>query len=255
MRGFGTLAGALMMTLAMVGCGGSDETHPADGKPFVKWGKPAGETPTGVVILLHGGGWQPNPRAYPGELTLASTLQGLGYATVVVGYGEGAEGFREIEQVYSQAQRRYPDLPICVHGISAGGNLGLMLASREPDLTCVADIAGPADLTSLKEQGGTEAHDLAVEAFGEDQLCRWSPIKYADRIKAKVLMVLAQTDPIVPVAQGREFTRARPETQLFVVPAGSTPDPVLHNATVTPAGAQAANQLTISFLAQAMQGG
>jgi dienelactone hydrolase len=251
------LAVALTVALTAPGCGSSSgvDLHANEGaKPFVKWGKPSVGRPEGVVILLHGGGWQPNPSAYPGELSLAATMQKQGYATVVIGYDAGAQGFQEIEGVYRQAQRRYRGVPICAHGISAGGHLGLMLAAREPDLACVVDIVGPTDLTTLKDQGADEAYNLAVNAFGQDQLARWSPVRYANRIKAKVLILLAATDPVIPAEQGREFARAHPGTQLIVLPAGSTPFPVLHGAKVTPAGAQEALQEPFAFISQATGG-
>jgi dipeptidyl aminopeptidase/acylaminoacyl peptidase len=141
-----------------------------------------------------------------------------------------------------------------VHGYSAGANLGLMLAAREPDLTCVLGLAAPTDLTTLKQQGGTEAYDLAVTAFGEGQLADWSPVKVAGSIKAKVLLIAAQTDPTVPVEQSREFAQALPGTELDVVPAGSTSVPWLHGAKVNPASAQAAIQQGFTFLTQELNG-
>lgn len=117
------LGAALPISLAAIGCGGTGgDMHTSGGQALVKWGKPADGTPKGVVILLHGGGWQPNPSAYPGELTLAGMMQKRGYATAVISYDAGAQGFQEIEGDYKQAQRRYPGVPICAHGISAGGH-------------------------------------------------------------------------------------------------------------------------------------
>ena len=250
------LGAALLICLAAIGCGGNGvDIHSKGGGPaLVKWGAPAGGDPKGVVILLHGGGWQPNPSAYPGELSLAGEMQKQGYATVVVGYDSGARGFQEIKDVYAKAQRSFPGVPICADGISAGGHLGLMLAAQEPGMACVIDIVGPTDLTTLKQQGGDEASDLAVAAFGEDQLAKWSPIRYANRIRARVLIMLAATDPVVPVEQGREFARAYPRTRLIVLPAGPTPDPLLHGARITRAGAQESLQEPLAFLSQATGG-
>lgn len=129
-----------------------------------------------------------------------------------------------------------------------------MLAAKAPHLACVIDIVGPTDLTTLKSQGAHEANALAVNAFGEDQLARWSPIRYANRIKAKMLILLAATDPVIPVEQGWEFARVHLGTQLVVLPAGSTPVPVLHGAKVTPAGAREALQDPFLFLSQALNG-
>jgi alpha-beta hydrolase superfamily lysophospholipase len=246
---------ALIITLAVVGCGGTDvDLNPSGPRPDVKWGKPSDGKPRGLVILLHGGGWQPNHFAYKGEFPLAAALRKRGYATVVIGYDEGATGFREIEQVYSQARNRFHGLPICVHGISAGGTLALMLAAREPDVTCVVGLVTPTDLSTLKAQGGDEAHDLAVDAFGEGQLAAWSPARYADRITAKVLLLPAQTDPVVPIAQAHEFVRRRPATQLFVIPAGPVAVDWLHGAKATTSGAQQAVERGFDFIERSTGG-
>jgi dipeptidyl aminopeptidase/acylaminoacyl peptidase len=252
------LAAAVLVMLAVVGCGGGydAEINPkGSGGAITKWGSPAGnQDPKGVVMLLHGGGWQPSRTAFESEFPTAQGLQQAGLATVVVGYDEGATGFQEIEHVYSKARQRYPDLPICVHGISAGANLGLMLAAREPDLSCVLAIAAPTDLTTLKDQGGTEAYDLAKAAFGEDQLAKFSPVRYADQIDAKVLLLNGESDPIVPVAQAQEFVRARPETQVDIIPNGSTPLQFLHGATVDATAGRAALLRGYEFIVDSLNG-
>lgn len=245
----------LFLALAIAGCGGQGGDLNTNGsKALVKWGRPAGGSPKGVVMLIHGGGWQPNRNAYESEMPTAAQFQRFGYATVVIGYDAGARGFQQIKQVYSEARRRYPGLPICAHGISAGGNLALMLAVREPTLTCVLGIATPTDLTTLKDQGGREAYDLAVKAFGQDQLGNWSPVRYANRIKAKVLLLGGQNDSVVPIEQSREFVRARPETQLLVLPPGSAPVVWLHGATASPQAVRSAVTRGFSFIAQALNG-
>lgn len=249
------LGATLLISLAAIGCGGTSVDINANGaKPLVKWGKPSGGTPKGVVMLLHGGGWQPNRAAYESEMPTAAQLQKLGYATVVIGYGEGATGFRQIQSVYSHVRHRYPGLPVCVHGFSAGGNLGLMLAARERDITCVLGISAPTDLTTIKSQGGGEAYNLAVDAFGQSRLRDWSPVKHAGSINAKVMLLAGASDPVVPAAQAREFARAVPGTQVDVIPAGSAPVVWLHGAKVDPAAAQAAIQRGFTFLTQELNG-
>src|SRR5215216_6627989 len=126
------LLALLLMLPALTGCGGSSDDQ-SSGTPLVKWGQPEHGPPEGVVILLHGGGWRSSRSGFEQEMPLAQTLQAQGFATVVIGYSPGIRGFGEIEDTYAQAQRRYAGLPICAHGISAGGHLALMLATREPD--------------------------------------------------------------------------------------------------------------------------
>jgi alpha-beta hydrolase superfamily lysophospholipase len=248
---------ALLIALAVAGCGGKElDINTSNPKPNqVKWSEPAGnEEPKGVVILLHGGGWQPNPLAYEAEMPLAEVLQKRGFATVVVGYGEGERGFREVEGIYEKVKKRYPKLPVCVHGISAGGTLGLMLAAQESGLTCVVGLVTPTDLTTIEDQGGRTVHDLAVTAFGADALSEWSPALVANQIRAQVLLLPAQTDPVVPIEQAREFVQKRPSTELYVIPDGPTPVDYLHGADTTPSGAKAAIERGFSFIEQSAGG-
>lgn len=262
-RRLGALAVAVAVALGAAGCGSDDDgllnervdrpkkpQRPATSEtPLVDWGEPPGD-PQGVVILLHGGGWQPSLAGFEEQRQFAIALQGGGFATVVIGYSEGAKGFREIERIYGQAQERFPDLPICAFGTSAGGHLSLMLATREPDLDCVIDVVGPTDLTTLEQQGSDYGHQIAVEAFGEDALARFSPVRYADRIQADVLMVLAETDPLVPVEQGHELAQALPEAELFVLPKG--PVAWLHESSVAQGSVEQANARQQQFLQAAL---
>jgi pimeloyl-ACP methyl ester carboxylesterase len=242
----------LLIALTAIGCGGEDlDINPSGPKPaLLKWGKPSDGKPQGVVILLHGGGFQPNRFAYEAEMPLAAAIQDRGFATVVIGYDAGETGYEEIEGIYEKARKRYKGLPVCVHGISAGGTLGLILAANEPDLSCMVGLVTPTDLTTLQQQGADQVYDLAVAAFGEDELAKWSPVRYADQIKAKVLLIPAQTDPVVPIAQAREFVRARPATELSVIPPGPTPVDWLHGADTTAAGAQQAVERGFDFIEQ-----
>ena len=257
------LGGGLAATLAVIalasGCGPSKDSadlgackDKSQGLPKVTWGIPTPD-PRGVVILLHGGGWQPNPVGYRTQVQYGRAIETGGVATVAVGYGPGATGFRQIEHVYSQARRCFPDAPICAVGDSAGGNLALMLATRESDLSCVIARAAPTDLTSLAAQGGHEGHQIALDVFGARGLARFSPVRRASAIRARVLMIMAENDPLVPLAQGRELKQALPGAELLVLPPG--PVPFVHGLGVTESSVQAANQREVTFLEQAESAG
>jgi dipeptidyl aminopeptidase/acylaminoacyl peptidase len=234
----GAALAGMLLALSLAACG---ETAPDIGQggklgettiagAKVDWGEPSNGDPIALLMLLPGGGWQRNDAEYQGLRQAAKQLQGQGYATVPIEYDAGAKGFSQIEAVYQVARKRYPNLPICVTGLSAGGNLGLMLATREPDLACVSTLAAPTDLTTIAQQDptGDEAYVAAVKAFGPNRLAEFSPVKYASKIQAKVQMFIAETDPLVPVAQGEELKRALPSAQLNVVPPGSVPVPWAH---------------------------
>jgi dipeptidyl aminopeptidase/acylaminoacyl peptidase len=249
---------------AVAGCGdtgaevpgGGGDTGPT-GKAVHTWGEPsgdfAGRKPTGVVLLIHGGGWQPDPAAYDQEVEIATLYQRMGYATGVIGYRAGAQGLHDIVDFYAKAAKRYPHTPICAVGASAGGNLALLLAAREPDISCVIDLAGPTDLTTLERQGGDDAHQLAVTAFGADRLSEFSPVNDASRIKAKVLMIFAEDDPVVPEQQGTEMAAALPSAKLIILPPG--PGNFVHGPGVDEDAKQRSDVESTQFLQQALGSG
>jgi dienelactone hydrolase len=214
--------------LALGACGDSDiewNPKPKDshhsGGAVVEWGKPTGD-PTGVVILLPGGGWaRPSRTTFDDYKQQALAIQAGGIATAVVRYDAGAQALGQIEGVYAKAQERFPGVPICLIGGSAGAHWALMLAAREPEISCVVDQAGPTDLTKLAEQGSQEGHELAVTAFGAGRLAKFSPVRY--EITTPVLGIYAESDQLVPVEQGEELARALPNAELIKLPDGSTP--------------------------------
>jgi acetyl esterase/lipase len=224
------------------------------GEARVSWGEPEEGEPRGVVMLLHGGGWQPSDRGFLQQKENAVTLNDEGYATVAVGYAGGATGFTQVKQVYRQARKRYPNLPICVSGISSGGHLGLMLATQEPDLACVINLSGPVDLTTLAKQDedADEGYRAAVAAFGKDALKKYSPIRLADRIKARVLMIVAEDDPVNPVEQADELERALPSAEVLVLPKGPEKLPFAHFGGVEPEAIEVALERELDFLSESM---
>jgi acetyl esterase/lipase len=177
-------------------------------------------------MLIHGGGWSGiNPAAFQSEVAIAPIFNALGFETMAIEYRKGALGVHDIQAAYDRARKRFGrKLPICAVGPSAGGHLALMLAVRNPSLACVISQAGPSDLPALKTQpGGDGAYKLATEAFGDNAsvLAANSPALHASSIKAKVMLVYAANDPVVPVAQGEEMKRADPSATLIVLPPGT----------------------------------
>jgi len=186
-------------------------------------GQFAGKPPRAVLILIHGAGWTGLSRAaYRSEAATAPLFTRLGYATMTIDYSPGAAGVRDVGRYYAVARRRFGTrTPICAVGTSAGGHLALMLAVRQPDLACVISLAGPTDLVALdSEPGGGVAAGLARQAFGATRLADVSPARYAGAIRARVMLVYAAGDPIVPVAQGYAMARADRRAQLIVLPPG-----------------------------------
>jgi dipeptidyl aminopeptidase/acylaminoacyl peptidase len=249
---------AVVIVSLLAGCGDKGpqtvkRPNQVDGAK-VSWGGPAGVNPTGVMLLIHGGGWQPSPSGYEEQKGSAPTLWAQGYATVAVAYDAGAKGFKQIVAVYKEARRQFPGLPICASGISAGGNFALMLAAREPDLDCVLASAAPTDLAQLAAQDpeADESYQAAIDAFGSDGLAKFSPLRFASKIKAKTMLVFSATDPVVPVEQGREMARALPEAKLIVVPPGPVKVEWAHFGGVPSGAADSVLQRELAFLKEAL---
>jgi acetyl esterase/lipase len=197
------------------------------GQPTAIYGPPInGQRPRGLVMLIHGGSWLGlNPRALQVTEATAGIFRVFGYETMTVDYRQGAQGVADVEQFFRDARQRFPSLPICAFGVSAGGNIALLLAVKFPDLRCVIDMAGPTNLPALAHQhhGTIAPYPIAVSAFGAAALDQYSPALQASSIRAKLLLVYAEDDPLVPVAQGEEMARADPSAQLITLPPGSAP--------------------------------
>jgi dienelactone hydrolase len=247
--------------LSACGPGGSSDDgkveHEAEPPPQSRFGAPvgsfAGERPKALILLIHGGGWEgENPQAFEQEAALAPIFQKRGFATLTFDYRAGEQGLADAERFYRQARRKVgPDVPVCAYGASAGGHVALMLAARNPDLACAVSLAGPTDLPALDDEpGGQDSYDLAVQAFGRDALKRLSPVEHAKAIKARLMLVAAQNDPLVPVAQARAMAKAKPGTQVIVLPAGDEGGPFIHSKVDSRAATQALVR-ELGFLAAA----
>lgn len=194
---------------------------PARGRTLVTWTAPHGR-PAGVVLVIHGGAWRASgPRTVALMNDRARTFAGWGWAAAVVDYRAFADSPGDVVRAYDAARERYPTLPICAYGESAGGHLALMLAVRRP-LSCAIDAAGPVDLPRL---GGTPQADWvrakALAAFGD--LRDASPTDHAAAIRAPVLAGYATADRIVPASQGRYLQRALPRAHVVALGAGAGP--------------------------------
>jgi dipeptidyl aminopeptidase/acylaminoacyl peptidase len=194
---------------------------PARGRTLVAWTAPHGR-PAGVVLVLHGGAWR---AAGPPTMALMDTraraFAGWGWAAAVVDYRAFADAPGDVVRAYDAARARFPGLPICAYGESAGGQLALMLAVRRP-LACVIDAAGPVDLPRLD---GTPQADWvrakALAAFGD--LRDASPTHHAAAIRAPVLAGYGAADRIVPASQGRYLKRALTHARVIELATGAGP--------------------------------
>jgi acetyl esterase/lipase len=211
---------ALALVAAVIaGCGGDDKSTPTTPKPVTKTKKPAAK-PKGVMLIFSGGAWLASPKSELEQTQhYRERYSRLGWLAVDVGYRPGGEqSYSDVAHAYEKARLAHPGLPICAVGESAGGQLALVLAIARP-LDCVEAVDAPVDLThGLPPQLAR----VAKGVFGK-RLAKWSPALHAGAIKGKVLLVHAEDDKIVPVAQARQMKAALPRADLIVLRSGDLP--------------------------------
>jgi acetyl esterase/lipase len=178
----------------------------------------AGQSPIGVMVLFHGGGWATNGGGAVQDLRGdADRWRARGWRTVNSSYRACGLSVTDATSMYDHVRAAYgAALPVCILGQSSGGHLALMVASRRPGgVDCVINQAGPTDAVSLPTQGAYDpvsatqtnlpkwVHNLMVAAFGQENLLAMSPIQYvgAGLTATRVLAVSAAHDDLVPYEQ------------------------------------------------------
>jgi dipeptidyl aminopeptidase/acylaminoacyl peptidase len=209
------IATAGVLALALTAASG------ADAAPLRKVTRPSGKA-RGVVLLFHGGGWVATGRTAMAEMNpTARRLARLGYVAVNADYSAGARGLHDVVATYDWAARRWRKLRICAEGSSSGGHLALLMAARRPRLRCMVALSSPSNLATLGGgPNGDRARSLAIRAFGEENLARYSPVNQADRIEADLLLVNARRDAAVPPEQAFALADLVPGTTSLVLSTG-----------------------------------
>ena len=151
------------------------------------WTAPHGR-PAGVVLVVHGGAWRAaGPRTVALMDARARTFAGWGWAAAVVDYRAFADAPGDVVRAYDAARERFPGLPICAYGESAGGQLGGLLPARAPP-ACVRDRRRRPRRPFVAVDGTPQADWVrakALAAFGD--LRDASPTHHAAAIRAPVL--------------------------------------------------------------------
>jgi acetyl esterase/lipase len=209
------------------------------------------------MMFVHGGAWMTVGRkAMRTEREVATKWRAAGWETVSVSYRGCRRSIRDVVRFYDLIRARVgPSAPICLRGQSAGGHLALMVAAKRPDVACVISLAAPTDLRSVKPQGRIEVasgtaparvragsarvRNLAVAAFGKRRLRAISPVTYARRIAARLLLATAMNDVVVPQGQATELARAvtsaRAGAYADVVRLDAGPTEFVHGSASAPA--------------------
>ena len=179
-----------------------------------------------LVVLVHGGPyyirdrWDFDPEtqllASRGYAVLQVNFRGSGgrnYEFVSAGYGEWGGKMQDdvtdatrwvVEQGIADAKR------ICIYGGSYGGYAALEGAAKEPDLyRCAIGDAGVYDLRAFAHGDTdfakrTSGGNYLERILGKDDavLSQRSPVANAERIKAKVMLIVGGADKRVPPEQG-----------------------------------------------------
>jgi len=152
--------------------------------------------PRGVVLVMHGGAWVSgdDEQFLAPMRSTARRMNRRGWIAVNYTYSSGLASLRDVRAEYRRIRRRWPNLPVCAYGESAGGHLALMLAARYRTLACAITVGAPTDLRTLR--GG-----LFLGMFP-----RASPARLPLRAKS-VLLVHVTSDWVVPIAQARAYRR------------------------------------------------
>lgn len=168
-----------------------------------------------VMLMIHGGGWY---RVGQGMLNTnhrtAATWQKAGWQTVNTTYRACRNSLTSVLATYDAIRAQVgPDVPVCIKGESAGGQLALMVAAKRSDVACVIASAAPTDFFTIKSQGTKVDHRAGAQtvfgygraAFGRSKLAAMSPASHAEDIDARILLVGTEDDTLVPNEQQIEL--------------------------------------------------
>lgn len=177
---------------------------------------PAGPGPHPVAVLLHGGFWR---AAYGAEIMsgLAVGLAELGWASWNVEYrrGDSAAAAAAADVTAARAALRHERAPLdhrasVLIGHSAGGQLALVSAARQPAAAVIA-LAAVCDLAAA---AADELGDGAVAVFLGGPAATYAERRAAvDPIvqlpaRTPVVLLHGDHDDRVPITQSRAYAQA-----------------------------------------------
>jgi acetyl esterase/lipase len=194
----------------------------SDANQFVDLCLPKSKGPYPLLIAIHGGFWRAKyDLVYMGHLCAALTKKGIATANLeyrrVGNAGGGWPGtFADIRAAYQlllQSARKYEfdAQRIAVIGHSAGGQLGLCLASHETGVKSAISLAGVVDLQQAYSLH--LSNDAVVEFLGGTPAEAGDHFREADPMKLKIAarqwLVHGAADDIVPPAFSRDYVTAK----------------------------------------------
>lgn len=199
----------------------------------------SGQHPT--VLLLHGGCWL---SAYGVDHVagIAESLRQAGFAVLAAEYrrvgeeGAGVPGtFDDVRAAYDSLRAIAPrygldTARVLVMGHSAGGHLALWLAS-EPGVRVrgVIALAGVTDLAAFAAPSGCGSAVPRLMGGARDSADDLSVVRYAVASPitragpppgTRVVLIVADADRVVPMAQSEAYLARFPSTESLAVPGG-----------------------------------
>ena len=212
-------------------------------------GAPVSGRPRGVMVVVHGGAWtMTGPAMLSQARPEADAWRAKGWATANVDYRPCGHSLADTLAIYDLIRAKVgATTPICLDGESAGGHLALMVAALRADVACVVAHAAPTDGETLSDQDATDPATGApsklaperleigmAQAFGQAAIRSFSPTTYAGSLAARLLLVSAANDTIVPPAQATELatavSAARPGAYVRTLELAAGPRPWVHGS-------------------------
>ena len=190
---------------------------------------PPGSSPTRrapVILSIHGG---PETQEQPYITSYYQYLVTRGYAILApnvrgsTGYGKSYEALDDgplrwnaLKDVAAAVQwvKEQPNLDggkVACFGPSYGGFVTLAMLAFYPNLFAAGvDLYGPSDLKSFLNRTAEYRRPNRIAKYGDpvrdsDFMDSISPAKHANQIKAPLLVIQGDTDPIVPKAESEEI--------------------------------------------------
>lgn len=168
--------------------------------------------PKGIVLFAHGGGWISGYRRQPNNVSWYRYLVGKGFLVAAIDYSRGYKAGIEklidelIKAVEFLKQKfKYENYEISLMGLSAGGHLALLTASRVPeDVKRVVAYYSPCDLidiwnsTSLFARLAVATTLKRLPSKSKSIYEKYSPVNHITSKFPSVLLVHGLRDSIVP---------------------------------------------------------
>ena len=255
----GLIVALILGSVSLVGCTSAGETITYCNGQTAEITDPAKQGPAApAVVYLHGGSWVSGDNNSGGFIIdeIGPALNAEGFVTASINYRLGPENPWPAQIEDAKCAVRYlranatslhiDPKRIGVWGHSAGGHLASLVATapssagwdggaypnQSSAVEAVADLAGPANLTTLGEEGVPGAVKANFKSLlgpipPEElphALLAASPVTYVSPDDPPFLIVHSNNDEIVPFAQSEELAatlkKADVPTDFLVVHGG-----------------------------------